>query len=340
MDWKIGMFIWKSFGGLLIVIAVLSIVPGRLHRISGKILRWPLLGLTYCLITVELIVYIIIRLFIRIAEFVVAKRKHRNLRRRMSEATSFVEWYKCAAALDESQQRHEWQRTVNDETCARYNWAFIRQLMKDMRRARSKGDSLLALAVLQQCTRKNVGGVMHEDLFSYTNTGEPKHIVREFVEEVAKTLRWITDEAIRIPEYKTTDEAQAKESYEKSLERKIRKEKDKMWKSLISWATLTFVKEDAVVDPHFVDMKNIVSSSMDISTLSSDLSVGPTGSHGSGSDSIPGQLPAFHKEQLIAFLKRARAAYGRTALCLSGGAMMGFIPSWTSSWIDGNRMSS
>ncbi len=30
-----------------------------------------------------------------------------------------------------------------------------------------------------------------------------------------------------------------------------------------------------------------------------------------------------HREQVKTFLKRARAAYGRTALCLSGGAMMG-----------------
>jgi hypothetical protein len=41
------------------------------------------------------------------------------------------------------------------------------ELIKDMRSARANGDSLLALAVIQQCTRKNVGGVMSEDLFRY-----------------------------------------------------------------------------------------------------------------------------------------------------------------------------
>jgi len=35
------------------------------------------------------------------------------------------------------------------------------------------------------------------------------------------------------------------------------------------------------------------------------------------------RLPACHREEVKIFLKRARAAYGRTALCLSGGAMMG-----------------
>lgn len=57
----------------------------------------------------------------------------------------------------------------------------------------------MALAVLQQCTRKNVGGIMSEDMFSFTNTGEPKNLVAEFVEEVAKTLKWVTDEARKTP---------------------------------------------------------------------------------------------------------------------------------------------
>jgi hypothetical protein len=55
MDWKLGVFIWRSFGGILFVLAVLSIIPGRLHGISGKLLRWPVLGMTYFLITVELV---------------------------------------------------------------------------------------------------------------------------------------------------------------------------------------------------------------------------------------------------------------------------------------------
>lgn len=55
MDWKIGVFVWRSFGGILFLLAFLSFVPGRLHGISGKALRWPILGLTYFLIGVELV---------------------------------------------------------------------------------------------------------------------------------------------------------------------------------------------------------------------------------------------------------------------------------------------
>jgi hypothetical protein len=54
MDWKLGVFLWRSFGGILFLLAMLSIVPGRTHRISAKILRWPILGITYFLVAVEL----------------------------------------------------------------------------------------------------------------------------------------------------------------------------------------------------------------------------------------------------------------------------------------------
>jgi uncharacterized membrane protein len=99
MDWKIGMFLWRTFGGMLVVIAVLSIVPGRLHTAAGKILRWPILALTYALILVELVVYVVIRLAIHIAESLIARPKHRSLRRKMAKATTYEEWYQYAAAV-------------------------------------------------------------------------------------------------------------------------------------------------------------------------------------------------------------------------------------------------
>jgi Domain of unknown function (DUF3336) len=95
--------------------------------------------------------------------------------------------FKYASLLDESQRRTVWLADVHDGiddagnprrivSSSRYNWSFIRQLRKDLRAARVANDPIRGLAVIQQCTRKNVGGVMSEDLFSYSNTGETKHI--------------------------------------------------------------------------------------------------------------------------------------------------------------------
>lgn len=359
MDWKIGVFLWHTFGGLLLVIAVLSIVPGRLHSWSGRILRWPILALTYLLISVELVVYIVIRLVIRVAEMLFAKPKHRTLRRQMTQASSYEEWYSYAAALDLSQKRDKWQRTVDDASSYQYNWPLIRQLMTDMKEAREKRqDPLQALAVLQQCTRKNVGGIMSEDLFSKTYTGEPKAIVLEFIAEVTKTLQWVTDQALwkeqvqqELEQYQQQQQGQDLEQYEKRFERKARNERDKLWQSLIALATLNFQsrdehekngdnknqkpedeqkKEGAPSRPSnqrtegddFVVQIPSSKASSDAGDIDDGMNQSDLLSQGS-SPSNAMVLPGCHREQLLIFMKRARAAYGRTALCLSGGAMMG-----------------
>ncbi|KAL3921897.1 MAG: hypothetical protein SGILL_002500 [Bacillariaceae sp.] len=385
MDWKLGVFLWQTFGGLILVIAVLSIVPGRLHAWSGKILRWPILGFTYLLVSVELVVYSVIRIAIRIAETIFATPKHRALRRKMSNAKSYEEWYQYAAALDLSQQRDKWQRTIADSSSYQYNWPLIQQLMADMREARQKQDVILALAVLQQCTRKNVGGIMSEDLFSKTYTGEPKFIVIEFIGEVTKTLHWVTDRVMSVDanlekaEDGNDDEMAEKtrslddmENYEKSFKQKSHHEREHLWQSIIGLAinvaTLNFNPSDddekkkekkrkqkesskskssspvasspkelkdgieklnaatigspSRTNPSLSDMDEVnvsYASSGDLMSVVSD-----AGSVGAQSVRSSGSIPTTaHREQLLVFLKRARAIYGRTALCLSGGAMMG-----------------
>ena len=266
MDWKIGVFVWRTFGGMLFVLALLSIIPGRLHGISARILRWPVLGLTYFLVVVELMVYLVIRIFIRIAEDAIARPKHRKLRRKMTLAKSYQEWYGYARELDQSQKRQAWLADVTgddmygDDTLPMpppssmssgyYNWGFIRELIHDMRKAREKGDSLWALAVIQQCTRHNVGGILSEELYSYSNSGEPKAIVTDFIVEVETTLHWITDEAVRLTTKSAGgddgEEGERQESasqsadeiaqYEARLQRKLRVENDKVWRGLIAAA--------------------------------------------------------------------------------------------------------
>lgn len=304
MDWKVGLFLWRTFGGMLVVLFVASIIPGRLHGISARVLRWPILGLTYFLVIVELAVYVVIRLGIRVAEYLVARPKHRKMRREMAQAESYQEWYALGAELDHSQQRDNWLKRVDDHTSYRYNWAFIRELIKDMRIARANGDALLALAVIQQCTRKNVGGIMSEDLFSYSNTGEPKVIVREFIEEVVTTLHWITDDALQAPVENRSDDYNKMQQYDETFQNKIRTEQNKIRSIMPSFGLLNVNKEQ----------------NFDGGEGSTRSGKGYKRKDSNGPRTLPS---SHHRERVVSFLKRARAAYGRTALCLSGGSMMG-----------------
>jgi hypothetical protein len=230
MDWKVGIFLWRSCGGLLLVLFILSIIPGRFHRVSGRILRWPVLGITYTMVAVELCVYVILRLFILLAETLVANPKHRKWRKEMEQATSYKQWYGLARKLDESKGRHKWQRSVEDQTSSRYNWAFVKELISDLRAARKSKDTIRTLAVLQQCTRKNVGGIMSEDLFSYMQTGETKYVVNEFADEVVQSLQWITHQVQKDDDLLKDKRLQHEEEhqYESKVQELVKEEKEKV----------------------------------------------------------------------------------------------------------------
>jgi len=292
LDWKIGIFLWRSCGGLLLLLGIATIVPGRLHGISGRILRWPILAFTYLLIAVELTVYVTIRIFIRLAETLVAKPKHRFLREQMAAAsTSFASWHAIAKELDQSKGRDKWQFSVEDETSTRYNWAYIKELIAELRTARNSNDLNSTIAVLSQCSRKNVGGIMEPDLFSYTHSGETKHIVSEFIHEVCISLRWITAEAVAQSLMKK------KEEHEKELAQSL--------------------------SPIDLEKKCLGEEDMSVSKVISTPSFsGVVLSPSTKAERTMELLPPPKVEAIRSFLKRARAAYGRTALCLSGGGMM------------------
>ena len=317
LDWKLGIFLWRNGGFILLAIALVSIVPGSLHAWSGRVLKWPVLWLTGLLISVELVVYVVIRLFIRLAEYAVATPKHHRLRRNMAQAQSYGEWYKYASQLNRSQKRDKWLQNHDHESSTHYNWALIVQLIKDMQSPRSQGDSVLALAVIQQCTRLNVGGIMNIDLFSYSNTGEPKQIVKDFIEEVISTLYWITEQADSTPgtvtehsmanPQQSESSKQNKEEFCQRIKAEFLKEKEKLW--------------HALVRP--TGSSGEIPSNNENSNHETTNHRIPDHPRITGATSQPIQMPSAHRDQVLKLLKRARAAYGRTALCLSGGGMLG-----------------
>uniref|UniRef100_A0A7S3Q201 PNPLA domain-containing protein n=1 Tax=Chaetoceros debilis TaxID=122233 RepID=A0A7S3Q201_9STRA len=314
IDYNLGLLIWRSCGGILLVIVAASIIPGRLHGLSGRILRWPVLGFTYFAISIELIVYIMVRLFIRMAETVFSTAKHRALRVSLEKASTYNEWLDIARELDHSQGRMEWVESKDDDSSYRYNWAFINELIADMKQAREMEDVSHAMSILQQCTRKNVGGIMNEDLFSYTNSGEPKKVVREFLDEVVKTLRWVTDQCrIEVDAHDPSD------SHKKSSAANMLARKKNVIERVIDHSQF-------FVGPLAWALHTVTGTDQQQNEESKD-----ENEHENGNENIRDEFEGkmTHKmtfaqrEEVKIFLKRARAAFGRTALCLSGGAMLG-----------------
>jgi hypothetical protein len=71
----------------------------------------------------------------------------------MAVANSYSSWYQIAKQLDHSKGRDKWQRNVEDETIMRYDWAYIKELIVDLRAARHANDAVFGLAVLSQCSQ-------------------------------------------------------------------------------------------------------------------------------------------------------------------------------------------
>lgn len=329
VDWNLATLLWRSCGGLLLLIVTASIIPGRLHVLSGRILRWPVLALTYLTIASELIVYIMVRLFIRLAETVFSTPKHRELRSALDEASSYEEWLSIAKKLDYSKGREVWQHSTDDDTSYRYNWAYINELIMDMKQARREKDAMLALVVLQQCTRKNVGGIMNEDLFSFTNTGKPKVIVEEFLDEVCKTLKWLTEASKK----RTPNNSRA--VYVDALEILCNAENTNIVEQAISQ-----VVRLPIIRPAYHAMNHVIGPvqwALEVATggqkdshdkiprsIAQEPVIIDQDNHDVSEEQIEEQMFDQQREQVKTFLKRARASYGRTALCLSGGGSMGW----------------
>ncbi|KAL7436719.1 hypothetical protein ACHAXH_007375 [Discostella pseudostelligera] len=330
VDWSLGAYLWHTCSGLIIVLVVTSILPGRLHGWTGRALRFPILAMTYMMISVELAIYTMIRFAIRALEGVFASRKHRAWRKGMAQAKTYEEWYEIAKRLDCSQGREEWRNNVEDDTAYRYSWPFILELLSDLKSSRKNSDIMMALAVLQQCTRKNVGGIMSDDLFSFTNCGEPKRVVSEFIDEVEKTLLWVTEEvrtrypaptlmARDILESSTVGQKEKLE-FERQLKSKVEDEQSKVIQSVISWATLGILGGSKHDDERTDKGRNGGNATPDYNDPMPTKAEVPDLRDVTRKEYVNNLLM---RDKVKTFLKRARAAYGRTAFCLSGGAMMG-----------------
>jgi hypothetical protein len=195
------------------------------------------------------------------------------------------------------------------------------------------------------------------DLFTKTYTGEPKFVVTEFIGEVTKTLYWVTDQTLLSVENddpKQEDEILKQQrhqnqqqtlSYEQNLHQQSTAERNKLWGSLIAFATLNFNSKTETEDGANTRSTSKIKTGKskvrkERSTKRDTIPTTPTtrrqnytrADNGvNGIDYDPGtndetaggfvSPSTVNREQLLKFLKRARTAYGKTALCLSGGSV-------------------
>ena len=117
---------------IALALLLLSLWP-RAHRAAYHICRWPIVALVWAWVALELGVYVVLRVAIRLMELAVATPTHRALRREMERAEEYEEWLARGRELDASRGATAWQ---DDLRSTRYNWAFVQSLIAALRRAR------------------------------------------------------------------------------------------------------------------------------------------------------------------------------------------------------------
>jgi hypothetical protein len=110
------------------------------------------------------------------------------------------------------------------------------------------------------------------------------------------------------------------EVVEQELKAKRVLEENKLYASLMEWATLNILNAQ--------NTNGNGKTQSNSKEAASSAPTTPMRTTQPSSNNSNNHIPADHKNIILrtkikTFLKRARAAYGRTALCLSGGAMMG-----------------
>lgn len=134
-------------------------------------LRIPLLLVGGCVMAALLCCYFAVRVAISLIERV--GRLFRDLfeardlhevrivlsYRPKNKELTYEQYYDAAAVLDDRDGATSWRRKDEEGT---YNWVLVRQLLNDLRKARSKGREAL-VSVLDRCLGgRNVGGVLNE----------------------------------------------------------------------------------------------------------------------------------------------------------------------------------
>ena len=163
------------------------------YRLLLPEVRNAIIFVVYAWCIAELCIYTFVRLLIVLLEQVF--HNNRSLRSQQRKAKSYKEWYQIAQQLDENTSRTAWAHDLNDWTAEHYSWRYLEEMMEDLKTAREEKDVMMAVALLQLCLRKNVGGIFSSELYSHLHTGEPKKIVTDFVSEVVTALKWASDTA-------------------------------------------------------------------------------------------------------------------------------------------------
>lgn len=151
-------------------------------------LRWPLLLIIFLFISLEFLLYVVVRQLVNIIEYSVAWRgKKGQLRKRMRSANNYADWKEAALAQDDFLGYEKWK---TEDGSGFYDWILVKKVKSSLRNFREKDDAENLLGVLDLCLRNNFAGTENFRLYSETYFGT-KYLVESYLAEIETALAYI-----------------------------------------------------------------------------------------------------------------------------------------------------
>ncbi len=179
----------------LIVLATLLLTLLALALFGTRtVVKWPVVLILGGVTVGEMVAYFVVRAMVYVCERLCYTSESQRLRRLMDRETDYARWVRLGEELDRAKGLDGWRRNGGSESGvhgSRYNWPLIRSLTEQLRRYRTANDADQLMQVLSQCTRRNLGGIWAEQLYSVSYTGRTKDAIHTFAAEVVRCMRWL-----------------------------------------------------------------------------------------------------------------------------------------------------
>lgn len=151
-------------------------------------LRWPLLIGIFIIISLEFLLYVLVRQLVNVIEYSVAWRgKKGQLRKRMRSASNYTDWKEAALEQDDFLGYEKWK---TEDGSGFYDWILVKKVKTSLKNFREKDDAENLLGVLDLCLRNNFAGTENFRLYSETYFGT-KYLVESYLAEIETALAYI-----------------------------------------------------------------------------------------------------------------------------------------------------
>lgn len=140
-------------------------MPSVIKGFTQRALRWPLLFAVVLILAFELFWYCVIRLCVISYEwFCNIHTRNGDIKRRMRDATTFVEWCRAARELDQVEGRDKWKL---DPAWPYYDPDLLTSHLSSLRRHRSSNDHRSLMRNLKTIySLYNFGGMSNYQLYN------------------------------------------------------------------------------------------------------------------------------------------------------------------------------